>query len=145
MKAAIFDMDGTLADVTSIRHHVLGSIKNFDAFHRASVDVPTHQWVVDRARALHDDGIAILIVTARNHMWRHHAVWWLALNDVPSDALWMRHDDDQRKDRLVKEDILKRILELGFEPIIAFDDNPTVIDLWVEHGIPVVNVPGWVY
>jgi len=143
MRAAIFDMDGTLADVRSIRHFVNGPVRNFDAFHRASVNVPANQWVVKRAQALHASGVAILVVTARVHRFRNHTAWWLAMHDVPSDGLWMRNDDDQRPDFFVKADILKRILDLGYTPIRAFDDNPAVIKLWQSHGIPTTIVPGW--
>ena len=44
--AVILDMDGTLADVTAIRHHVIlghpgnRGYKDFDKFHKASVLVP---------------------------------------------------------------------------------------------------------
>ena len=39
--AVIVDIDGTLVDVSSVRHHVAGPGKrNFDAFHRESADCP---------------------------------------------------------------------------------------------------------
>jgi len=42
--AALVDIDGTLVDVSSVRHHVAGPGKrNFDAFHRESAGLPTHR------------------------------------------------------------------------------------------------------
>lgn len=141
--AAIFDMDGTLADVSGIRHLVLDPARrNFDAFHAASVDAPAHDWVVRLARAFAADGHAIIVVTARKAQWRHHTAWWLALNHVPSHALFMRANHDQRKDFLVKRDILTSIRQT-WEPIHAVDDNPSVIALWESENIPVTRVPGW--
>ncbi|WP_092501608.1 hypothetical protein [Agrococcus jejuensis] len=41
--AVLFDVDGTLCDVRSIRHHVDGTgRRNFDAFHAESIDCPPH-------------------------------------------------------------------------------------------------------
>lgn len=147
--AVIFDMDGTLADVSSIRHHIVpptpmpkGWHKDFDSFHRESVNVPANSNVVDHAIRAHVLGNAILIVTARRAMYRHHTAWWLALNGVPSDALYMRGDKDGREDYLVKRDILAAI-RTSWNPIHAIDDNPSVIALWESEGIPTTIVEGF--
>lgn len=139
--AVIFDMDGTLCDVRSIRHLLQGP-GSFDAFHLASANCPPHQWVVDAARQVHEDGMAVLIVTARKWRYRNLTAMWLALNQVPSDAMWMRRDDDARPDFLVKQGILRQIRRL-YNPVHAYDDNPNVIDLWDREDIPVTPVPGW--
>lgn len=141
--AAIFDVDGTLADVSAIRHFVDGPERNFDAFHRASVDVPPHGWVVDLARDLSEQGLAILVVTARSARFRPVTAFWLAMHDVPSDALYMRADNDYRADYLVKRDIYAR-LAASFTVVRAVDDNPQVVRLWQELGIATTVVPGWV-
>jgi phosphoglycolate phosphatase-like HAD superfamily hydrolase len=142
--AIIFDMDGTLANVSGIRHHVIGDPKrkNFDAFHAASVDCPPNHAVVNHAMVAHLLGHAIIIVTARRAMWRDHTAWWLALHGVPSDAMFMRGNKDHRPDRLVKEDILEAILHT-WDVVHAVDDNPNVIALWQAHGIPTTIVEGW--
>jgi beta-phosphoglucomutase-like phosphatase (HAD superfamily) len=55
--AVIFDMDGTLANVSSIRHLVKPNSerhwKDFHAFHRESVNVPAHAHVVNHAQTAH--------------------------------------------------------------------------------------------
>lgn len=147
--AVIFDMDGTLADVRSIRHHIVppspmpkGWYKDFHAFHSSSVCVPPNEHVVSMAHSVHALGHAVLIVTARRAMYRHHTAWWLALNGIPSDALYMRGDKDGRPDYLVKRDILAQI-QSRYTVIHAVDDNPSVIALWQEHGIPTTVVEGY--
>lgn len=144
--AAIFDMDGTLTDVSGIRHHVTPSPRrqrlDFDAFHRESVDCPPHGWVVDMARDCDAEGIAVVVVTARRARWRHHTAWWLALHRVPSAALFMRHDRDGRPDAVVKRDILGRIRR-SWNPVLAVDDQPAVLAVWESAGIPTIRVPGW--
>ena len=147
--AIIFDMDGTLADVSSIRYHLRkydeGNrrvIKHFDAFHAESVNVPPHQHVVNATQVAHMLGHAVLIVTARKHMWRDHTAWWLAMHNVPSDMLIMRGNEDNRKDHEVKRDMLNTIRK-AYNVIHAWDDNPSIIKLWKEEGIPTTVVPGW--
>ena len=147
--AIIFDMDGTLANVSSIRHHLKSfdeskrrNIKDFNAFHAESVNVPPHDHVVNHAQMAHMLGLAVLIVTARRAAWRHHTAWWLAMHNVPSDALFMRGNEDHRPDFEVKQDILS-VIRNSWNPIHAVDDNPSVIALWQQHGIPVTIVPGW--
>lgn len=147
--AVIFDMDGTLADVSSIRHHLTKYdegkrriIKHFNRFHAESVSVPPHNHVVNAAQMAHMLGHAVLVVTARKHLWRHHTAWWLAINNVPSDALMMRGNDDDRKDYEVKKDMLDT-LRKAYDIIHAWDDNPNIIKLWQENNIPTTIVPGW--
>jgi beta-phosphoglucomutase-like phosphatase (HAD superfamily) len=144
--AIIFDMDGTLADVSGIRHWVIPTAqrrwKAFDKFHEESVNVPANEWVVDLAREWDARGVDVVVVTARRALWRHHTAWWLALHGVPSAALFMRGVDDGRRDYLVKRDILARITQT-WNVVHAVDDNPSVLDLWREAGIPTTVVPGW--
>lgn len=147
--AVIFDMDGTLADVSSIRHHLnkfdstqRRVMKHFHRFHAESVSVPAHDYVVNASQVAHMMGHAVLVVTARKHMWRHHTAWWLAIHDVPSDMLMMRGNDDNRKDYEVKKDMLDTIRK-AYNVIHAWDDNPSIIKLWTEEGISTTVVPGW--
>ncbi|MFG3259776.1 hypothetical protein [Streptomyces sp. NPDC048172] len=140
-EAVIFDMDGTLCDVRGIRH-LLDGPGGFHAFHRASVDCPPHQHVVEAAREAHAAGLAVLVVTARTVRFRPHTAMWLALHRVPSDAMWMRADRDGRPDYEVKRDILARIRE-RYHPVHAWDDNPNVLALWAREGIPATVVAGW--
>ena len=150
MDALICDMDGTLADVTSIRHHIVppdpmpkGWYKDFDTFHSESVNMPVIESTKDQVLRAHMLGTKILIVTARRHMYRHHTAMFLALNSIPSDALYMRGNKDGRKDYEVKSDILWQIRKQGYNVIGAIDDNPSIVRLWKEHNIPTTVVEGY--
>ena len=147
-EAVVFDMDGTLADVSSIRHYVKPDptgqrkYKDFDAFHRESVNVPPHPHVVEMAKQAAAEGKKVIIVTARRAKWRNHTAMWLAQNGVPSDAMYMRADGDGRPDYEVKKDIHARMSQ-SFDIVHAVDDNPNVLKLWHENDIPTTRVPGW--
>lgn len=147
--AAILDMDGTLCDVSSIRYHVnpthaaFSGRKRFDLFHAASIDCPPHRAAIREYEHSRRLGQAILIVTARKLMWRYHTMFWLLEHQIVYDELLMRKDNDDRPDYEVKADILRDLRQLGYAPQVAVDDNPAVIRLWKDHGIPTVQIPGW--
>lgn len=147
--AAILDMDGTLCDVSSIRYHVnpkhpkFSGRKRFDLFHEESVDCPpNHQALEEYERCL-ERGLAIIVVTARKEQWRYHTMTWLMEWGVEYDELFMRGNNDDRKDFLVKEEILAQIKIKGYRPVLAIDDNPAIIEVWERHGIDTVTIPGW--
>lgn len=141
--AVIADVDGTLADVRSIRHHVAAKPKDFDAFHRASAHVPANQQAIDYVTQAHAAGHVIIVVTARRQTWFDVTSTWLARHmPVPFDGPFHRQDDDFRPDVQVKRDIY-RYLSRHYDIRGAVDDNPNVVALWTEVGIPVEIVPGW--
>lgn len=150
--AIIVDMDGTLVDVSSIRHYVRGvaeeegevrkRLKDFDAFHRESVNCPAIWKTVDQVQDFWEREYDILIVTARSQKYYNQTAWWLAEHAIPHTDLFMRPNGDFRKDYLVKKDILDRIRR-RWHVVHAIDDNPNVIRLWEEEGISVTHVPGW--
>ena len=145
--AVVIDVDGTLCDVSSVRHFVIptdGSRrKDFHGFHDAASGCPPHQWVIDLAHDFRARGFTVIVVTARDAMWRVPTLWWLLLNDVPFDAVFHRPHRDRRPDVEVKADILAHIRANGFDVQHAVDDNPKVLALWESEGIAVTVVPGW--
>lgn len=144
--AVIFDMDGTLVDVSGIRHYVLDDPrkKDFQSFHAAASFVRPMPMVVETVQALHNAGFASLVLTSRKEQWRYRARTWLKKWNVPVDALGMRGNRDERRDDDVKRDLFIQARRLGFDPVLAMDDNPIVIRLWRSLDIPTVVVPGWI-
>lgn len=142
--AIIVDVDGTLADVSGIRHYVLRprNEKDFDAFHKAALFAPINEMVATFIRQANDAGVAVFIVTARKSMWERLTRTWLAKHGVVYDALCMRGNKDQRKDVEVKRDILA-VIRQTHTPVMAVDDNPSIIELWESEDIPTVTIEGW--
>lgn len=141
-RAWIVDVDGTLVDTSDIVHMVLAKPKKYDQFHYASVFSPPHSWVVNEVREHFRRGDRVIILTARKIRWMDITCNWLEAQKVPYHEIHMRKDDDNRPDRVIKEEILFELQE-RYEIVGAYDDNPNVIALWTEHGIPVTVVPGW--
>lgn len=143
-------MDGTAVDVTGIRHYLDLSAAaegrrrraDYTAFHAASALMPPHVEVLRIMHWLHDAGIALMVTTARSERWRYLSEVWLGKWGAPPHAMWMRRWGDLRRDREVKRDILRQI-ERTHEVVLTVDDNPDIVALWREEGLPVVRVPGW--
>lgn len=140
--AYIFDVDGTLANVDPYLHYVRGSNRDYDAFHEASIDALPNMEVMMMLNNAVSDKHAILVVTSRKEKWRGLTSMWLALNNARSHALFMRADNDNRPDYDVKKDILNKINNY-WTVIHAVDDNPSVIKLWEENGIPTTKIGTW--
>ena len=140
--AYIFDVDGTLANVDPYLHHVRGPNRDYEAFHEASIDALPNIEVVEMLNHAFFDQMHVLIVTSRKEKWRGLTSYWLAKNDIGHHALYMRSDDDNRPDYEVKKDILLKIKK-HWNVIHAVDDNPNVIKLWEDHGIPTTKIGNW--
>jgi len=148
-KAAIFDMDGTLCDVSSVRYHVnpkdprFSGRKRFDRFHAGSIDCPANGTALTYYLQARNEGLAILVVTARKVFWRYTTIVWLRENQIHYDELYMRRNTDNRVDVECKRAILSDIRRDGYDPVMAVDDNPAIIDLWRGEGIPTHVIAGW--
>src|SRR5689334_25015119 len=88
----------------TIEHFITGADKDFHAFHAASAACPPRPKVVKAARAEHDKGRAVLVVTSREFIWRDLTLDWLVEHGIPYDALYMRIVGDYRKDVVIKKD-----------------------------------------
>lgn len=71
-----------------------------------------------------DDDFSIFLYSDNQDTW----------NNIYYDDLYMRKDGDQRKDNVIKQEILKHIKE-KYEISFAFDDRKSVVDMWRENGV----------
>lgn len=148
-KAVILDCDGTLVDVTGIRHYVVlehpdsPGYRDYERFHKASAWCPPIKDVVAEATNWWLMGYEVLVVTARKERWRSLTKAWLDQHRIHHSKLYMRGDDDNRPDAAVKADILQKIRSEGYQVVHAYDDNPSIVKLWKMEGILTTEVPGW--
>jgi len=140
--AYIFDVDGTLANVDPYLHLVRGSNRDYEAFHEASINALPNIEVVEMLNDAVADKFAVLIVTSRKEKYRGLTSLWLERNNLRSHALFMRADDDNRPDYEAKKDMLDKITE-HWDVFHAVDDNPNVIRLWEDNGIPTTKIGDW--
>jgi uncharacterized HAD superfamily protein len=140
---AIVDIDGTLFNPVARLHHVseqygAGSIepfvKDYAAFHDLCGHDPVVTPVAMLVRALAKDHHVVLC-TGRPEAYRDVTMDKLDENDIPADELFMRGDHDHRKATVVKHDMLIQMIDLGYHPFIAIEDDQAVVDMWRANGI----------
>ena len=139
-RAVIVDLDGTLVDVRDIVHLVDGADKDYAAFHAASAEAPADAAVLAAVREAHAAGLAVLVVTSREFVWRDLTLDWLVAHDVPYDELVMRIVGDYRPDHVVKAEMLDRLEADGYTVERALEDRDEIAQLWAARGIEVERV-----
>jgi predicted kinase len=137
MKAILFDIDGTLADIEH-RIHLLPDWPKFFAQMHDDVGIEP---IIDLAQLLAGGmktfplTYKLLIVTARPDTWREVTETWLKKWLIPYDALYMRKEGDYRQDSIVKGDLLQQIIDDGYTPTLVIDDRPEVVEMWRSYGL----------
>ena len=143
-KIVIFDLDGTLADITARRK--LATKDNgkldWDVFlHRDNIklDVP-NQKVVDMARMINDtDRYQIFILSGRSDITRDATIEWLNRYGVPYDDLIMR----PKQHHFMPDNDLKQMWlnDIGVNNVaMVFDDRNQVVDMWRKNGLTTFQV-----
>jgi len=148
MKTVIFDLDGTLADITKRREM---STKNngkieWDVFFEPNniwFDLPNEP-VITMAQLLSDKH-RIVIFSGRSKATKDETKRWLKKFDVPFDVIKMRPTSNEWK--FMPDDELKQHwLDLLFKDekkqdiLCVFDDRQKVVDMWRRNGITCFQV-----
>lgn len=140
MRCYIFDIDGTLADLTHRLPHIQKQPKDWDAFFAAcEADAPiqhTIKLAIDVALA----GAAIIYVSGRSDQCRDATEAWLRRYALPEGKVYMRKAGDHRPDHQVKVELLEQLRADGHNPVMAFDDRNAVVKMWREIGVPCAQV-----
>lgn len=138
----IVDMDGTLAKIEHRVHFLEQEPKDWQSFHDNMVFDDLNEAVATTVIKLASDnpqsgseGLPIVIVSARHEDYREHTTRWLDMHGIPYVAIYMRKNNDFRVDVVVKEEILDQIIHAGYEPILAIDDSPAIVEMWRSYGI----------
>lgn len=135
-EAAIFDIDGTLANIDHRLHYLYGgSPDRWDAFFGAMDDDTIVEPVRDLLLCVRAAGKPVVLCSGRPDNYRAVTEAWLTRNGVEYDALYMRPEGDTRADHIMKAHLLRGMREDGYEPFIVIDDRQSVVDMWRENGL----------
>lgn len=131
-KAAIFDLDGTLA------LHVARGPYELD---KLSTDEP-NPMVVEYVKMLHQAGYTIITVSGRESgtaeaRLKYYVMTrdWLLQNDIPFNLHIQRKQGDTRKDDVVKEEIFWKHIAPNYDVKLAVDDRNQVVEMWRRIGL----------
>lgn len=156
-KAIVFDIDGTLADNKHRLHFIQQEPKDWDGFFGAMPhDKPIEPIrvacgiIMGLQAVVSGMGIKptvnVIFCSGRPHSYREETEMWLMAHILPPNVrpvLYMRKTGDHRPDDVVKEELLAKMREDGYEPFLVFDDRNRVVDMWRRNGIQCCQVaPG---
>lgn len=131
----VFDLDGTLADLTHRLHFIDKNrvSPDWDAFHKACVyDKPIIK-IIEVLWAMKDAGHVVEVWSGRSDIVRAETEEWLTRYEIFPNALLMRTEGDYTPDHLLKE---SWIAAIGSPvPDLVFDDRNKVVEMWRRNGI----------
>jgi predicted kinase len=142
-KAVIFDLDGTLADISHRLHHIKNGSNNWDAFFAECGNDSVIESIRELAQIVDGQGYKIILVSGRTDKVYGQTIAWLAKHNVPFDELHMRRDGDYRQDFIVKSEILDNLLADGNDIAFVVDDRPSVVAMWRERGLTCLQCRDW--
>ena len=143
MKTVLFDIDGTLADLSHRLHHIKRQPIDWNAFFAACGEDALIEPIRDLALLFEAQGYKIILVSGRSDIAREATVDWLDKHGVPCHGLHMRRDGDHRQDFLVKSEILDGLLAADHDIRFVIDDRPSVVAMWRERGLTCLQCRDW--
>jgi phosphoglycolate phosphatase-like HAD superfamily hydrolase len=137
----VFDLDGTLADITHRLHYIQGDKKDWSAFFAACVDDQPIHHMLDLAWDLKKKaGRTVIYVSGRSDEVREQTEQWLFKHGAPAGKVYMRKAGDHKPDHELKIELLADLRADGYEPVLWFDDRSQVVKAVRAAGIPVCQV-----
>ena len=129
----IFDIDGTLADISGREHHVRSKPKNWKAFFKGMAEDKAVHSMVRLCNLLYDSGIYIVLCSGRNEQHRKETVRWMEREGVRYHELRLRADDDRRSDTIAKREMLSGLDKSKI--LFVVEDRSRVVEMWRSEGL----------
>jgi phosphoglycolate phosphatase-like HAD superfamily hydrolase len=129
----IFDIDGTLADVSERIHHVRKKPKNWNAFFQGMAQDKAIHSMVRLCNILFASGIRIVLCSGRSEEHREQTVEWLAQQGVNYHDLLLRKGKDRRSDTEVKRELLATLDKSKI--LFVVEDRSRVVEMWRSEGL----------
>jgi FMN phosphatase YigB (HAD superfamily) len=129
----IFDIDGTLANVSERIHHLQKKPKNWKAFFRRMAQDKAIKSLVRLCNILYSSGVRIVLCSGRSEEHRSETVKWLTKQGVKYHELRLRRDGDRRSDVIVKREMLAGIDKT--KVLFVVEDRSRVVQMWRSEGL----------
>jgi FMN phosphatase YigB (HAD superfamily) len=129
----IFDIDGTLADVSERIHHLKKKPKNWAGFFAGIAQDKAISSMVRLCNLLYAADIKIILCSGRNEKHRAETVVWLAQQGVNYHELLLRQNGDRRSDVVVKRELLAQLDKSRV--LFVVEDRSRVVEMWRAEGL----------
>ena len=129
----IFDIDGTLADVSERLPYVQQKPKNWNAFFQGMAQDKAIHSMVRLCNILYAAGIKIVLCSGRSEEHRTETIRWLADKGVNYHELMLRRDGDRRSDVIVKREMLANLDRRKI--LFVVEDRSRVVQMWRSEGL----------
>jgi hypothetical protein len=145
-RAVVVDIDGVLSDA-STRQHFLKNPEGvrdwFGFFGTVAEDRPLT--AVPALLHLLDPAIAVFLLSGRPAWVLDLTRQWLERHGIRWDLLILREGDDIMDPASFKRDVVCALREEGWEILLGFDDNDTIVQMFLEQDIPALYVHSGYY
>ena len=142
------DLDGTLCDIKHRLCYVKvpeGEKKDWKKFFDEIRNDTPRPEVVELVNNFAREGHPIIFVSARPDTYKAETTLWLLDNfKAPYFTLIMRSGQDKRPDTEVKREMYEKYFKNKYPVHTVIDDRPSVIRMWREEGLNVIDVGGGV-
>jgi hypothetical protein len=132
-QTVIFDIDGTLADISVRRHHVAHHPKDWDAFFEAMAEDEVIHPIAQLCNTLYEAGFQISLCSGRPEKYRADTETWLQRHGVKYHDMHLRPDGDRRSDVIVKREMLQRF-DRGKIAFVV-EDRSRIVEMWRREGL----------
>ena len=124
----IFDIDGTLADISERLHHIKKKPKNWNAFNEGMAKDKAIHSMLRLCNILYASGLQIILCSGRNERNRPETVEWLSRQGVNYHELLLRRDEDYRPDAVVKRELIQNLDKNRI--LFVVEDRSRVVEMW---------------
>ncbi len=128
-RAIICDLDGTLALLNR-------SPFDYSTIAGDDLNVAIHELLLNYEEREYD----IFLISGRPERSREDTEKWLEQHDVPYTDLYLRGDDDTRRDTFVKAEIFDDKLRDKYFVEFVLDDRTQVVEMWRKLGLLCLQV-----
>lgn len=127
--AIICDIDGTLAKMSG------RSPYDWKRVGEDAVNMPIYNIYAE-----YYGKATLILLSGRNSVCRPETEEWLSRNEIVYDYLYMRAENDDRKDWIVKEEIYRNHIQGKYNVLFVLDDRNQVVEMWREKGLVCLQV-----
>lgn len=135
----VVDIDGVLSDATARQHFLERRPQDWRGFFDSVGEDPLILELAVLLRLL-DPVLRIVLLTGRPERVQGPTIAWLERYHVRWDVLAMRDRGDYGAATEFKREILHRLREAGFEPVLALDDDDRNVVMFRDEGVPTIYV-----